>query len=150
MAKIVKGVLNYKDEWAWCHVRLFPGNPIRNRHGHLVMGRGAAANLRDAKPGIAKRFGDVVKEHGNYPLLFVQFDGNFFGYFQVKYHYNGKAVPALIKESTTLLADMAVRNPDKVFHLPYPGIGNGGLAEADVSAIVELLPDNVVLYKLEI
>lgn len=119
----------------------------------LVMGRGAALELKTKCPDIDSKFGILVSKWGGhlgkYGLLLATYNPNqndpcIFGIFQVKYHYRAKADLDLIKYSTEHLASYA--DSPITFSMNFPGIGFGQLSAKEVLPIVEVLPDNVTLY----
>jgi hypothetical protein len=150
--KLIHGLLNYADSWAEDQVYLFTGNSVIKNNGAIVMGRGAAKQVRDTYPGIDKAFGTAI---GNEPSLHVlvlqrrnpRMGSIKIGWFKVKHHWADNAEPALIAESATRLAALAEEHPELTWHMNYPGIGNGGLTVADVSNLLEILPDNVLIYR---
>jgi len=113
----------------------------------LVMGRGAAYDLKVRAPGIDLIFGKMIREicgHlGRYGVLFY----GRYGVFQVKYRFNRKARLDLITYSVCKLSTAAQRDKSSIFNLNYPGIGNGGLTEHQVRPILEMLPINVHVWK---
>ena len=113
----------------------------------LVMGRGAARQLKLKVPGIDRIFGKTIYETcghlGRYGLIF---NGKY-GAAQVKCRFNEKACLELIKCSMTMLSVMAINNRTNIFNINYPGIGNGGLKEDHVKPILAILPDNVHVWK---
>lgn len=137
--------LNYAVHMGKDHVRLFTGNPIIRKDGCLVMGRGAARQVRDLYPGIDKELGDRMAS--SHRLTFVKWNVQKFGWFQVKYHWAEPADLQLIGESAELLGDIAENHPSYTFHLNAPGIGNGQLHWDDVHPLLVSLPDNVVIYR---
>lgn len=138
--------LNYAGHMGKDHVRLFTGNSIvRKGDGGLVMGRGAARQVRDLYPGIDQRFGAMMPTA--FRLAFLTYNANRFGWFQVKHHWAEPADLQLIGESAELLRKIAEIHPHMTFHLNAPGIGNGQLHWDDVHPLLVSLPDNVVIYK---
>jgi len=113
----------------------------------LVMGRGAAWQLKLKVPGIDRVFGKMIDETcghlGRYGLIFHER----YGAFQVKYRFNKKARLDLISYSMTLLSDVAGKNRKNTFNINYPGIGNGELKENQVRPILRMLPKNVHVWK---
>ena len=113
----------------------------------LVMGRGAAWQLKLKVPGIDKIFGKMIHETcghlGRYGLLF---NGKY-GAFQVKYRFNEKADLDLIKFSMVMLSLEAKKDREAIFNINFPGIGNGRLTEDEVKPVLRTLPDNVHVWK---
>jgi len=113
----------------------------------LVMGAGAARDLKIKVPRIDEKFGELIdtfcRHLGRYGLLFH----DRYGAFQVKYRFNDKARTDLIRFSVAALKTAAVNNPKELFNINYPGIGSGGLKEYEVRPILEVLPENVCVWK---
>ena len=122
-------------------------NSFLTTEGKLVMGRGAAWQLKQKVPGIDKIFGKLINENcghlGCYGLIFFER----YGAAQVKYRFDEKANLELITHSMTMLSIMAGNNNKGIYNINYPGIGNGGLKENEVRPIIEMLPDNVHVWK---
>lgn len=149
--KLIKGLLNYAippvDE---DNIYLFTANAFVRKDGALVMGRGAAKQVRDLYPQVQYELGSHIKRldksSGRY-LISVSHSAGFPIYaFQVKYNFSDDADLELIRSSTELLGQTARTNPGKKFHINYPGVGNGKLAIELVKPLLENLPDNVFLY----
>lgn len=182
--KECRGLLNYSDKWELPIVKIFTGNSTIRGDGALVMGRGAALQVRDAYPGIDKKMGnqirDFSKSHNNseyYGICFAtiddpspicktnnkygsKFDDSYnrtiievpkpkqiIGSFQVKTHYSNHAEDKIIRRSADILNRVALAKPHIQFHMNFPGIGYGNLKYKKVLKIVEILPDNVILYR---
>jgi hypothetical protein len=113
----------------------------------LVMGAGVARDLKIKVPGIDQAFGELIytlcKHLGRYGLIFH----DRYGAFQVRYRFNDKARADLIRFSAAALKGAAINNREEIFNLNYPGIGNGGLKEYEVRPILEVLPENVCVWK---
>jgi len=113
----------------------------------LVMGMGAARDLKVKVAGIDVKFGELIhtfcKHLGKYGLIFH----DRYGAFQVKYRFNDKARTDLIRFSVAALTAAANNNSKEIFNINYPGIGNGGLKEHEVRPILEVLPENVHVWK---
>lgn len=110
----------------------------------MVMGRGAAQEVRDTWPTVAF----------NLPVtptsLLVFYDinpGQTIGWFKVKHHWKEPADIDLIRKSTAKLMQHALSNPDLVYHMNAPGIGNGRLGWPIVYGTISDLPDNVLIYR---
>jgi hypothetical protein len=115
----------------------------------LVMGRGAAWQLKLKVPGIDGVFGKMIHEScghlGRYGLIFHQR----YGIAQVKYRFNEKARMDLIRLSMTMLSVAAGRDRKSLFNINFPGIGNGGLRKPQVGSLLQMLPDNVHVWEKE-
>ncbi len=127
---------------------LFTGNSYIKKNGALVMGRGAARQVRDMYPGIDKQIGDAMAQRhlGFYGLVGFYGPNENIGVFQVKYSYEKRAQFEIITRSVEALEKYA-REFDRAIHMNYPGIGNGGLMQTDVAPLLTSLPDNVFLYR---
>ena len=119
--------------------------------GALVMGRGAALEMKSKYPLLPFDFGKIIKEKcGHLKEYNIIFESNIpikFGIFQVKYHFKDSANIELIKRSILKLQIIA-NNDNKQFAMNYPGIGFGQLSEKDVLPLISMLPNNVTIYKL--
>jgi hypothetical protein len=115
----------------------------------LVMGRGAAWQLKTRVPGIDGIFGKMIHEScghlGCYGLIFHKR----YGAAQVKYRFNEKARLQLIRLSMNMLSVKASRDRKSIFNINYPGIGNGGLKRDQVESLLKVLPDNVHVWEKE-
>ena len=131
----------------------FTANATIKPNGALVMGKGAAEEVRDRFPGIDLKLGNTIKHYikgGRYGLAFISWPtlNTKIVAFQVKDNYLEKADLGLIRYSTIKLFEYIVCFQPASVYLNFPGIGNGRLAEADVLPIISLLPDNVIIWKL--
>ena len=151
--KIVEGLLDYSEPWSIPDVYLFTGNSTIKNNGGIVMGRGAAKQVRDTYSGIDRRYGmalskeradDVYKPH----LMWVAIQPKMIlGWFKVKHHWKDPADVVLIARSALDLAELATKHSKHIFHMNFPGIGNGQLEEENVLPLLRNLPDNVLIYK---
>ena len=128
------------------------GNASIKKNGELVMGRGAALEMKTRCPWSAKVFGGMIKEvptpYGGFPKYGVIMSSGY-GIYQVKYHFKDKADLHLIQFSAFVLEDRANNFPEYNFHLNYPGIGYGGRTKEEVEPLLERLPDNVTIWEFE-
>ena len=146
--KIVNRLLDYRSPWSVPDVYLFTGNPIVKKNGAIVMGRGAAMQIRDYYPGIDKVFGAAVSKNPYAHILSVTITPQqYLGWFKVKDHWAEDAKLDLIDLSTRQLRDIARKHSDTTYHMNYPGIGNGHLLPIYVEEILHMLPKNVRIYK---
>lgn len=140
----------------------FTANSFIKNNTALVMGAGFAKTIKDKFKDIEFKFGklisetkDFVKVHRtpydilkrDFPKFGLVFVDNI-GAFQTKYSFTNNSTVELIQFSTEKLKEFAENNPDKTIGLVYPGIGLGRLQEGQVLPILEILPDNVLIYKL--
>lgn len=134
-------------------------NSYVRSNGTLVMGRGAASEIKCYYPPAESVFGHLVKACPGvglkrYGVLLAPRVGNWlpglpqyqWGIFQVKYHWNKPALPDLISHSTSKLMEIAHLYPS--ISLNFPGIGNGGLGRDEVLPLIECLPSNVTVWEL--
>lgn len=152
--KVVVG--NLWDQEHIADVILVTTNCIVNSAGKLVMGRGAALEAATRYPRLPMDFGDIIREkkYGTthpYGILILPKYANEvqLGAFQVKHHWQERAMTVLIKLSAYRLNIIANACPHMTFAINYPGIGNGQLSERDVAPLISSLPDNVTFYKKE-
>ena len=146
--KLIDGLLDYSTKWTLPNVYLFTGNAIIKNNGAIVMGRGAAKQVRDSYPDIDKSFGAVIEARPNTLIQWVSLPGDqHIGWFRVKNHWRENAKVELIQMSAERLSDIANKHPDVTFHMNYPGIGNGKLNVEAVQRHIEKMPDNVWVYK---
>lgn len=126
-------------------------NAETNRHGEIVMGRGAAKQAKDRIPGIAREVALKVVGRRSYYWVVVREPSDVkagFGVFQVKFHWAKPASLGLIDGSVRALCEWCAQNPDVAVRMNYPGIGNGGLDRADVEPLLAPLPDSVTVCYL--
>lgn len=143
---IVNGLLDYKTPWIYPDIYLFTGNPKINARGGVIMGRGAALEVRDAYKGIDRKLRPAV-EACKTGVCYVEIEPKqWLGWFQVKYSWDEDADLELIQRSVQTLARHARHRMDCRFHLNCPGTGNGNLEIEDVIGLLIDLPDNVFIY----
>ncbi len=113
----------------------------------LVMGSGAAFDLKRKVPGIDRIFGrmifDICGHLGIYGLLSYKR----YGIFQVKVRFDEKARMDLIQHSLFKLSQAAKRNKEYRYNLNFPGIGYGRLERKEVIPLLDTLPENVVIWE---
>jgi hypothetical protein len=157
--KLVKGNLwDSRDD-----LILVTCNSYIKKDGALVMGRGAALEMKTKFPKIDYRFGKMINyysKHLGYYGVFI-LDPNAgpaeyvpseqkLGIFQVKYHFKDKADLLLIKMSTReLVRDFYKYSFLHTVSMNFPGIGYGGISREDVLPIIEGLSDQVTIYEKE-
>lgn len=124
-------------------------NSFVRSNGELVMGRGAAAELRRHMPNAERIFGTKVwarsQRRSNLQTDYGVIVCPPYGIFQAKHHWGKPAVPELIAYSVSCLQSIA-RNYHSI-SLNYPGIGNGGLTREAVWPLIQGLPDNVTVWE---
>jgi len=147
---IVNGLLDYTKEWKLPNLYLFTGNPIVNVRGGIVMGRGAAKQIRDFYKGIDIKFANAKGENLRWVMLK---NGQYLGWIKVKNHWANNADLDIIKTSFNKLKNaVEIFNEQGAgykFHCNYPGVGNGHLQYTDVDKVLSSLnlPDEIILYK---
>ncbi|HBY20770.1 MAG TPA: hypothetical protein DEG71_07150 [Clostridiales bacterium] len=115
------------------------------KDGRLVMGKGAALDLKKKVVDIDRIFADLLRTRTTNNFYgFVLWAG--YGIFQVKYNFKDPAALELITASTYALTKFAKSHKDWTFAMNFPGIGAGQLSIEEVMPIVSKLPDNVYLY----
>lgn len=135
-------------------------NSYVRKDGSLVMGAGAAKQLRDRVRGIAHNFGQKIREGcghlGEYGIITAGKPmGKYMpetetGAFQVKTDWQNQADTRLLAGAAKQLTNMlGRRSPDWTVFVNYPGIGNGGLSKTDVAPIINGWPDNVHVWTFE-
>lgn len=143
---------NMFDVWGKTSLFLFTSNPIVNKEGLAVMGRGIALQLAERNPQIRKDFGEYLKtwwELLHFPCeILGEYDGQDVGYFMVKNHWAEPAKLSIIEDSVTSLMDLLTEHDTRV-DLNFPGIGNGKLRREDVLPIIQRLPDTVHVWEYE-
>lgn len=145
--KLIQALLPYTVPWALPDVYLFTGNAMVRNDGACVMGRGAAKVVRDRWPGVDFALGYMINE-SKQSLHWVRINDNqHIGWFKVKEHWANDADPDLIRASVTALTKIALGRPAIIFHMNYPGVGNGRLDQTVVEPLLSSLPDNVVIYR---
>ena len=135
-------------------LRLFTSNSYINVKGELVMGRGAAQQVRMFYgENLAAWFGAQIQnmgaEKGCYGLI-INTQHNI-GALQVKYHFARNAETGLVGTSLMMLRSW-LQDPANAgweVHMNYPGIGYGGLPKQDIEPWLTPLPDNVFVYEFK-
>ena len=127
-------------------LKIVTTNSFITKKERLVMGRGAALELRQLVPDIDLIFGRMIQESCGHLGLYGLLMNGQYGAAQVKYNFGDKANISLIAFSMAFLADEAKTN-HYIYNLNYPGIGNGGLDKNIVRPILDILPDNVYVWE---
>lgn len=122
------------------------GNSYIKKNTEVVMGKGAALELKKLAPNIAYRFGNqilnICGSNGFYG--FITSGRN--GLFQVKTHFKDNAELYLVERSTELLNEYILDKDYPTISMNFPGIGNGRLKAELVIPILEKLPDEITIY----
>ena len=136
-------------------------NSTLNKKGELVMGKGIAGKASERFTWLPKFFGDLLIKKGKerYGMLFYE-NWNVkhksisdsspilkIAAFQTKYDWKKPSPIDLVAFSIGYLQELAIHNPNKLIHLPFPGIGNGGLNPFAVKPLLDNLPENVTIWR---
>lgn len=143
MPTILYQRLDYSKPWSLPDVYLFTANPIRNKQGALVMGRGAALAVKTSYPEVPYQI------KANAPVSWYCIDQSkrqWIGAFLVKSHWRKPAELPIIYRSVERLLSCAKQQSSYRFHVNAPGVGNGKLQWDDVEPLLASLPDNVIIY----
>lgn len=125
-------------------------NGTRKKNGAGVMGRGNAKQATLAVKGIEKMLGEYLEANGNRAGFFHEAPGNLI-VFPVKHNWWERADMALVIESAKWLRMEALLHPERTYHLPRPGCGNGKLdwlSEVCPQLVRIGLPDNVLIHHI--
>ena len=155
---LINSLLKVPFEGLKRHVYLFTANSTIKTNGELVMGRGIAKAVRDNYPDIAKKFGMKIPFGDRFGLEKIYFQTDIYdekweGYrvipiyaFQTKIDFRTSSPLDLIEYSVSKLKDESETNPDIIYHLPFPGCGNGGRTKEEILPLIQCLPNNVLVY----
>jgi hypothetical protein len=134
----------FNAHWERCDALLVTTNAHKRTDQSIVMGRGAAKQLALKIDGIDVDLGRQIEHLKPYGIVWSKFeieDGDWvvpnIGAFQVKRSFKDKASLDLIERSCVMLDKWCRAHPKAKVRLNYPGIGNGGLSEAEVRPILE-------------
>ena len=127
-------------------IKFVTTNSYLTKDLRLVMGRGAAMELKTIFTGIDRIFGNMIHATCGHLGVYGIIKHDLYGAFQVKYHFMDKADPELIRYSAIMLKAEAGK-ADRIIHLNYPGIGNGKLSKEEVRPLLNILPDNVHIWE---
>lgn len=122
-------------------------NSYVRKDGCLVMGRGAALQLKNEYPEVAEKAGRYIvrfKEeykHSDYLFFTLKDKGRpFLGFLQVKRHFKDEAHIQLICDSIGHMNQFVETAPwIKEVNMNYPGIGFGGLEKKKVKPALKIL-----------
>lgn len=146
--KIIREALDYSVPPPFRHVHFATTNMCVKNDGKLVMGRGNTKALANAHPNAAAYFGKQVKNGHKVYTGQVGMDLGQVGGFTVKDHWKEPAQLKLLVQSTNELHALAMKYPMWTFHLPMPAVGLGGMPRHEVVSVIEILPDNVLVYEV--
>ena len=133
-----------------------PTNGVLTSKG-LVMGAGAASALAQHQPLLRESFAQAIRQVGQehqgiwkYGFVAVELDGQLYGAFQTKLHFNLPSTSNLLRYSAQRLQAWMDQHPDLTVHLAFPGIGLGGMRPEEVLQILEeSIAGEVYLYRLK-
>jgi hypothetical protein len=148
--KLVHSLLDYSKPWALPDVYLFTGNPIIRNDGAIVMGRGAAKQVRDTYTRVPYILADKINRDPNRSIYWATISKSkeqHIGWFKVKEHWQHEAKPHLVQQSVNALMRIAIKHSQYKYHINYPAIGNGKLSADDIAPMLISLPNNVIIYK---
>lgn len=140
--------------WGKTDMFLFTANPIINKQGLAVMGRGIALQLAERVPTIRRDFAERMRLLAEFwgPCncdIIDRYDDQSVGFFMVKDHWKNQARLDIIERSCKELDSWIMDDAMDRVDLNFPGIGNGKLKRGDVLPIIEKLPDNVHVWEYE-
>ena len=146
---------NMWDVFGYTDLFLFTSNPIVNKQGLAVMGRGIALETAKRYPQIRKDFANHINSVWIPDCGYLgTYDSQAIGYFMVKKHWAANADLAIIDSSITDLLMLIEENNErgwkKRYDLNFPGIGNGKLSREEVLPHIEVLPDNVHVWEYDV
>lgn len=143
-------LLQYQKGEVGNNIYMFTANSTLNQNGGLVMGAGNAKAVRDTYVGIDKSFGNKVEHLSEFNVLFVPCPTNntvqWIGAFQSKIDWKDKSPLQLVQNSVNKLKHIAEERPQHTFHLPCPAVNHGGRSKKEILDMLQILPDNVVVY----
>ena len=119
------------------NICMFTANSTIRNNGCLVMGTGCAKAVRDTYQGIDQLFGNKI-DINQYGVEFVQWEEQYIGAFQTKYHWQKSSPLELVEYSCRKLPSIANKRPQHTFHLPFPAISHGGRGVVKVISLVEM------------
>jgi hypothetical protein len=133
------------EMWGHCDLFLVTTNSYIRKDGGLVMGRGAAKQLKEKVPESPFKLGSQIGHLKEYCIVTCDDHDTYFHYdqpygaFQVKRHYAEAADLRLIEESAIMLSRWLASpwEQDSLYVLNFPGIGNGGLKREAVLPVLE-------------
>ena len=128
------------------NIFMFTANSVIRDNGCLVMGAGCARYVRDFYNGVDKLMGNEIEHLSVYGVRFVQWNSQYIGAFQTKIHWKDKSPLDVVEFSINQLKQVVQKRPDFTFHLPCPAISHGGRSVEDILPMLDVLPDNVIVY----
>ena len=118
-------------------LRVITTNPIVNRDGAAVMGRGCAREAKERITGLEYHFAGLLRKHGNRVMRLTRpRRGAALASFPVKHHWKEAADPRLIRRSALQLVALADKFGYGRVVIPRPGCGNGRLSWEEVRPVL--------------
>jgi len=132
-------------------------NSYIRKDGCLVMGRGAAKQLKDRFPKIEKYAGDYIKsfqkrkdDDDDYCFFTLKYEHHHIGFLQVKRFFKDDADLELIWDSIDCMQRFVEMAPwIKKVNINYPGIGFGGLTKKKVKPCLEELDKRFNIWQFK-
>jgi hypothetical protein len=123
-------------------LRIVTTNGFVKSNGEAVMGRGCAQEAKQRFPGIERRLGSLLNEHGNRPMR-LRSD---LATLPVKHNWWEDADPDLIIESVKRLVSLVDKFGYESVLMPRPGCGNGSLIWENIRPLIaDLLDDRFIV-----
>ena len=104
-------------------------NAITKSDGCLCMGAGIALEASKKEPKLKVLWGKYLRENKLVNRLYGLLSYEKYIAFQTKIDWKNPSTLEIIKFSVDKLNRLALKYPDKVFGLPYPGVNNGKLTK---------------------
>ncbi len=114
----------------------------------LIMGAGCALEAKQKEPNLPYVWGNALLQKNLVNKLYGLLSYDKFIAFQTKIYWKNPSTEEIINFSVDKLNRLALKYPNKIFGLPYPGISNGKLSKKIVYPLIKDLPDNVIIYSL--
>lgn len=144
--KIIKSRVQYPPTPRDKHIYIFTANSVVRSNGSLVMGAGVAKAVKLQYRGIDVLFGGVIPHLGVFGVQFVQWNNTWIGAFQTKIDWKDDSPIEVVQNSILELCNIATRRPTHTFHLPCPAVNHGGKSVEEILPLLEILPENVLVY----
>jgi hypothetical protein len=147
---------NMFEMWDKCDYFLVTTNSSVRLNGELIMGAGAAKQLRELVPDSPRALGRQIVGKPFYGVVLANNApiGQTYGGFQTKYDYHDNSTLELIEKSSERLREImdAEEGYPHLVVMNFPGVGHGKLAREDVLPILEKhfgVCSNVWIYEYE-
>lgn len=128
---------------------VFTSNSTLNRKGELIMGTGSALSCKLLYPSLPKKFGNMIKNRLKYTTnpaygVLVDYEHACIA-LQTKFNWKDDSPIELVNSSIKEFIRLVKNNPTAMFHMPLPGVSNGGLGVEEIFDILLDLPRNVTV-----